>query len=562
MFIVRPFRLASLAVFVCVALPISAQIAPHVVRYRQILDNRQQIIDGWNRDVTFEIALTVSVCVCGALIAAIQVTKKGWTTGATAALGAFTTVLTGMNAIVFPADYRTLRQSAIDARELLEELSTTVDDYAAVRTPQDRQTTDAEFLKKLSQLDAVIKRVLKGSPAEVSHNESNGVAERATFNWSRVVLAASVSGTPSWANHPPADQFNLFFVGEGEGASLSEAKNNSVTAALERAVQSIKPESQLDLTALRSLIEKASSVEDSSFQFNKAAGRFRYFTLLRVSKEIEHLDTASLELSGSVHSSKTTRVKIVMPGRSSPIALSYGNSLGLLALTDAGEVLQVDTKTSATKKLFQCREPFNLACDRVGLKDTVVVVQAYEEVGPARLLTLFVEGDPRGLTQSVLLNGRIKGLAENGRAAKAFFSDPVRSQIYSADIFGRRIKNVTPIVATSLTSTLGVLATDTKSGKLFVADDKQGEILVIDPNLRKPLSFAKNVWDVRAMATDSRSQRLLVVSGHRVLGYPVSGGPEQALVDQGLKTPSGVTIDSDGAIWISDLKMKAVVGPY
>jgi hypothetical protein len=79
-------------------------------------------ITTWEREADIQIALLIVVIVSGALVSTYGQSSAKWSKTVTLVLGLTVTVLTAINARVFPADYRTLWRATAEGKAIVLDL--------------------------------------------------------------------------------------------------------------------------------------------------------------------------------------------------------------------------------------------------------------------------------------------------------------------------------------------------------------------------------------------------------------------------------------------------------
>lgn len=259
------------SLFLCGSLLAQQAPDPDIQRYRQQIEECNQVIQSWQFQADLQIIFVVAVLVFGALITIFQGLTKGWTKAATLVLGASTTILTGVNAKVFSADYRVLQQSAIDGSQLVDQLNETLEGLG--RPGANEDSLKKQWLATKTQFAGLRRAVLQGTNKTADFQ----VFPRSVYAQSRI---------PTWAIHPPADEFNVYFTGVGEGRSLDVARQRSMDAAVSTGADKLSATSGRDNEALRQILSSSAATDKSYFGFDNANGVYRYYTLLRVSSDI------------------------------------------------------------------------------------------------------------------------------------------------------------------------------------------------------------------------------------------------------------------------------------
>ena len=254
---------------------------PDIQRYRQQIEECNQVIQSWQFQANLQIIFVVAVLTFGALITIFQGRTKGWTKPATLVLGACTTILTGVNAKVFSADYRVLQQSAIDGSQLVDQLNETLDGLG--RPGANEDSLKKQWLATKTQFAGLRRAVLQGTNKTADFQ----VFPRPVYAQSRV---------PTWVIQPPSDKYNVYFTGVGEGHSLDVARQRSMEAAVATGADKLSAASGRDNESLRQILSSSATTDKSYFGFDNANGVYRYYTLLRVSSDINPPKAAAVTI--------------------------------------------------------------------------------------------------------------------------------------------------------------------------------------------------------------------------------------------------------------------------
>src|ERR1017187_7335088 len=198
-----------------------------------------------------------------------------------------------------------------------------------------------------------------------------------------------------------------------------------------------------------------------SFSFsNLAAGE--YILIISQAPETLFQGKVTIEAGKSVVkqielSSDAVDTKPVPPIRiQAPIAVAYGEALGLVVLTKSGSVLSIDTNRRTVRQLFECYSSVDFSCGRVGSRDVIVISRDVSSATSGRVVTVFQQGDERPLSQSVLAAGRFGGVAVD--ESRAFLSNPVDHQVYSFRIVGNRLRDTKQLVSIPESKSLDAMA--------------------------------------------------------------------------------------------------------
>lgn len=279
----RCFLLSLLALF-CSSLwvtPLLPQSVPSasIAHYHDDLQRCQQTVQGWHREASIQIVLTIAIIVFGAVIAVLQGRNNGWCKTTTVLLGATISIFTGINAKIFTADYRALEQASINAQPLIDQLNIAIERLNQNLTDQDRTTLQAQWLKTLGEFHSLEMQLATGT-----RDSSRSLSLIFT------VHAQTSRTAPPWTqSDTSSDEYNFYFVGRGEDKSVSEAQRKSFDDAVEKALHQIAATVQTDVGALRKFISASASIESTRFTYDKTKGTYVYYTRLRLSKDVQNV---------------------------------------------------------------------------------------------------------------------------------------------------------------------------------------------------------------------------------------------------------------------------------
>ena len=157
------------------------------------------------------------------------------------------------------------------------------------------------------------------------------------------VYAQSNSPAPAWINKLPSDDHSFYFLGTGSDASLSTAKANSRNDAINRASSALMPGEPYNAgQSTNAPVKDAASVQDTYFSYDKKAGLYNYYTLVRLSREIQDIRPAL-----AVYQQKHWR----------PVDLTFHPSAGLFVLDADGTVsrVRIDQQGIHLETLFRLK---------------------------------------------------------------------------------------------------------------------------------------------------------------------------------------------------------------
>jgi len=174
----------------------------------------------------------------------------------------------------------------------------------------------------------------------------------------------------------------------------------------------------------------------------------------------------------------------------------------------------------------------------------------------ARLVSFNLDGKPRGEWLLPPWKGRCSGLAIDVQAPAAYVATMKTAEIFKLDL--RRPKTPPqPLARISEATVLGSLALDAKRQRLLVADVAQGALFAVDLGTRKWQRLARDLGEPSALALDAGADQLFVTdaSGRRVWVLDLATrDPKPRVVAKlrELEEPMGLTLASDGSLWVGD----------
>ena len=377
--------------------------------------NCEQQVSGWRRAEAVEITFLIITFALGAVIAALQKLETPAAKNATIVLGIVTAILTGVNGTVFPADVKTLRRAVSDGNAVIGQL------YIKLEPLQSRQLSGADlkaatddFAKELSRFQTVAD-TMTGSTIQtkMSWNVTPGVLP--------VVYAQSASSLPAWTRNPPAGSGNeKFFVGKAVDPSLAVAKQNSTDAALYKAAQALIPLApNASRSAVLDLIKASAVTQDSAFAYDGNKKSYAYYTLLRLTPEIQ-------DVIKTLPGAPATPLNVFRTRDSQPADLTSNPSAGLFLLDKAGAVSKLIPNQQGSgdvQRLFQIPRSFSVYAI-TATADTV-----FAAAGSRLGCTVYKYSLASRTTTSLLLaiRERCVGVADDG--SNLYLTFPERREI-------------------------------------------------------------------------------------------------------------------------------------
>lgn len=519
----------------------------------------EQQVASWLREAHIEIAFIVAVIVFGVVISTLQGSKTGWAKRVTVLLAVGTAILTGINSRVFTADDRTLRRAAFEGNAIIGQMWILVDSMnREPLTPQDRQVVAGKYLQKLlefksigEQLNGAITKL--GGQTESTERDF-GALPRVYAHSSKPEVVPLTKSLPNWVQEPPTDNVSLYFVGRSNAKSLSDAKQKSVDAALNNALVRLKPQASKAADAdLLALIKASAIVQDSAFAYDAITGQYTYYTLLRLSKEIQSVGVLSLL---SVSTAQAMPVRFQKTGWQ-PADLTSNPSSGMFVLDTAGGVSRL---VSDDKQSPRIEELFRLNSADSGYAVTAsadaVFVASQSKLGCVVYRYSFTA---RVVTRRIMAaSDRCVGITTNGSVL--YLSMPDRNEIRYWDSWDATAFHSWPLAESARP---GYLVFD-DTGNRLIAENSSGMAYAIAISDGKQQPLASNLGYVQSIATSRL--HILFASGKKVLFVARSDNHGENPPD-GLRSLTGglivgVTVDANGRLWFADHDNKLVEGPF
>lgn len=238
-------------------------------------------IEGWRSEARLIIGLTVAVAIFGAMAAIPQKSGGDWYKRMALYAGVSVTALTLINTTVFDVGHRTLRRMVNEACCKLSEIRICCLNYTGA------DSSDREFIA------GEIRRLVR----EVHEIEERRYVQVAAGL--ELVPAAYAGDMPQWITSPPEDKRNVYFVGIGDDTGLANAKAESYENAVEQAREYLAiqfgrsygdRDLTLDVEALTRYLIESAEVAGTHFTISTERRLCRYYTLLRLGKDVAGTD--------------------------------------------------------------------------------------------------------------------------------------------------------------------------------------------------------------------------------------------------------------------------------
>lgn len=536
-------RLMTLGLLIFGSSRVSAsQAAPSALvnPFQQLIEDVQRDIAKWDRDAGIQIGVVIAIVVFGALIAVFQKSSQPWCKWTTVVLGLCTSVLTGVSAKVFSADYRSYQDAVIEGRAVLKKLELINASFLMnPPTPQDLVIFKKDFNDRIDEFNNISRRLEGSRRSDVAPSNTTAPETKSTLiQLLRPVYAQAVSEGPSWVQKLPSDGRDIYFRGQSSQASLSKAKADSLDDAIKRASAALTPsEVYIDSTFVRDM----ATVQDTFFVFDKQSSNYTYYTLLRISSATAHPAT-------SAYRKKDWR----------PIALAYNSTSGLFALDDSGSVSQItfDRTGIHLQELFRIKwseRPADLTADSqsvFALSNNQIGCTIHQySVATKRTSQRMIPFSQTGCD----------GIAADAGAVYVVLAGKQEIRYW-------RNWNMTASDSWDLRGISphgGALAIDRDNNRLIYADRQLGKAYGIELSRGNVKTLAYDVGAVHAIATSPN--QFLLASGAKVLFYSKPGfqgeNPPISMQSLGRGTLSGVAVDSSNSAWVANFDKGTIEGP-
>jgi len=249
--------------------------APDLAALDVIVAHKAATISDWEAAARIQIYLTIAAILFGGLVTILQPwSSKSWCKGANATLGLAIAIVTGVTGKAFPVDYRVYQRSALKAQA---NLSGAKDDIALLKarpSADEAASFKADFTQRMKAIGDIETKLSGDDKVAGLFPDFDGVVY-------------AQSNKPVWVTKPPTSPSSVYFVGTGEGHSLSEAKANSFLQALGQAAQYLTSRLQFaDGDAALEFARSSTSVEDTAFTVDAQQQTYHYYTLTRLDKAL------------------------------------------------------------------------------------------------------------------------------------------------------------------------------------------------------------------------------------------------------------------------------------
>lgn len=523
--------------------------APVINEMERPIHACEQQVKQWESEEHTEIAMVIVVIALGVIISGLQGSSARWAKVTTLCLGMVTAILAGINPRIFTADDRTLKRAAFEGETIINKLWIIMDTLKDVNlTAQDRVTAKGEYLKKLEEFQKIGER-LNGTMND-SASSNNGDKSIGLLT---SVYAQSRAAVPVWVQKPPADNTSLYFIGTAYDNSLTIAKQDSLDNTYHNAATALKLQiPNASDTSLITLIKASAVIQDTAFTYDQSAKKYTYYTLIRLSKEIQSV-AESLPLSDLPQ----TKFTIFEAKGWRPEDLAFNSNSGMFVLDATGAVSRVAVDQQGVphiEKLFKLDLDISgnaLAADAQSVFVTSTAV-------PGCTIYRY------SLVTKTLSRRRLfspdescVGIASDGKSV--YLTVPSRGEIRYFESWDASSSHS---LSFSTITHPSILAFDNVGYRLIVYSN--GSVYAISLPDHKRQLLASDLEDVSFISA-SRFY-VLLASGKRIIFLARSDNHREnpPAILQSLKKGeiAGIVIDPNDQLWIADSDRKLVTGPF
>lgn len=272
--------LALVILFLFPLLPAYSQEPDVYTAFDAQMQEGMRSVHAWMIKSYILMAMTVLVGVLGAALIAMQKLEGKKHKAAVVMVGFVITALTVVTNTVFPVDYRTLQQNAVRAKHILMKAGQQVVVLKTEKDPENQKLLVQQIADLMGQVNELEEKTV------VVHSSSEFISTAYAGD-------AEPDLKPSWVSTPPKeDTTSYYFVGMSESPLLATARVESQNDAIEKAVhqftqagqQSMAQQVKTDINSARDYVRQMSSVKKSYLEYDRAAKRYRFFTLLELNK--------------------------------------------------------------------------------------------------------------------------------------------------------------------------------------------------------------------------------------------------------------------------------------
>jgi DNA-binding beta-propeller fold protein YncE len=292
--------------------------------------------------------------------------------------------------------------------------------------------------------------------------------------------------------------------------------------------------------------------------------RLRWGTRLTA---IGALAWVSAALAGvDAHQTSSMRAPIASAYGSGPVALSVREGSEALVLQADGQAYSLNMSTGAIgAQVYRVPSGFQAVDAVAGLvRGRLVTCFSLNSrtAKESRSFILQVTADKRELWTWLRVPGVYVGLAIEPARGLVYVSNSSTNEIFAVTL-GDQNARPQRVAIIPDAARLGALAIAPSTRRLYAADMGAPRVYTIELNTRAVRSVNVGVEEARALAWDGKTKRLFIAdSGHETVWVVDPNAPapkaERIISDKRLRDPAGLTIASDGTLWVADEATRAL----
>lgn len=329
-------RISLLALLVISLCPLCRASGPMDVKALEPIVNQDaDLVKAWEREARQQIVLMIAGIVCGGLITVLQPWgSKNWCKIASGLLGVSAAVFTFVISKA-PVNYAAYQRAVLHGNDKIHALREKITYLEAAHEPDDQKVYREDFIRIANDFDQIsLQLVGNDQPSPGSQGGRSSLWQTLP-----VVYAQSASPeTPAWVTTLPASTSDLYFHGEAESQSLSEAKARSFQDAVEQCTKYLLAQAasagiDIPIDNVREFARTSSIVADTALTYDNKSGTHRYHTLLRLQKSLARPEVVAA-LSPRT-SGETNPTQVTVPARDrwtkTSVEVRQGDTISFLA---------------------------------------------------------------------------------------------------------------------------------------------------------------------------------------------------------------------------------------
>jgi hypothetical protein len=342
----------------------------------------------------------------------------------------------------------------------------------------------------------------------------------------------------------PSDSRNLYFVGKSTDTFLAKAKDNSYIDAENQISTAFGlEEPYIPTPAQKTLVQNASTVKDTFFAYNSGSSTYTYFTLVRISRDLQRSQASPLELKQKDWY---------------PVDLTFNPTAGLFALDRDGGVAKVSVDQGSIHLQALFRLPRTSRASALTSNQDSIFVSTSNPTG----CTVYQYSLASKKTTTRIVGQHLcDGIATDGKGI--FVAFPKDGEIRYWPTWGAPTFQSFDLPESSEATHYCVLHYDPFGQRLLFAG-ASGRSYALPLPAGKWSDFASQVGYVHSI--DADSNHVLFASGSKVLFYARVGNtgenPPVGMRSLKIGTIYGVAVDSSDSVWIVDHDNSLIRGPF